>query len=83
MKKNKIQFRYIIKCQDQPLKNCLSPRDRKMLSKLYHRLRREERVVLKSESKIKDEKIFLIGNVIERRNLCYYRELIWRKGNNV
>ena len=55
-----------------------------MSPKLYCGLRREERMVLKSESKIRGEKFFfLIGNAMERRDLYYYHELIWRKGNGV
>ena len=54
-----------------------------MFLKLYRGLRKEEKMVLESESKIKDEKNFLIGNIIERRDLYYYREFIWRKGNSV
>ncbi len=54
-----------------------------MPPKPYRRLRREERVVLENESKMKSEKIFLVGNTAERRNLCYHREFIWRKGNGV
>ena len=54
-----------------------------MFLKLYRRLRREEKVVLESESKMKGEKFFLVGNAIERRDLCYHYEFIWRKGNGV
>ena len=83
MKKNEVQFRHIARHQDQPYKSRPLPRDGKMPPKLYRRLKREEKVGLKSESRIKDEKFFLVGNAIERRDLYYYRELIWRKGNSV
>ncbi len=54
-----------------------------MFPKLYCGLKREERMVLESESKMRGEKFFLVRNVAERRDLYYYRELIWRKGNDV
>jgi len=83
VKKNEVQFHYITGRQDQFHGSCPLLWDGKMFPKLYCKLRREERVVLESESKIKGEKKIFVGNVVERRNLCYYREFIWRKGNSV
>ncbi len=54
-----------------------------MFPKLYCKLRKEEKVVLESESKMKGEKFFLIKNAMERRDLYYYCEFIWRKGNGI
>ncbi len=54
-----------------------------MLPKLYRGLKREEKVVLESESKIKGEKIFFVGNVVEKRDLYYHYEFIWKKGNGI
>jgi len=47
-----------------------------MPPKLYRGLKREKRVVLESESKMKGEKKNFVGNVAERRNLYYHHEFI-------
>jgi len=59
MKKNKVQFRYVTERQNQLYGSCPLPRSRKILPKLYRGLKREKKVVLENESKIKDEKKIL------------------------
>jgi hypothetical protein len=76
MKKNEIQLRYIAGRQDQPYRSRPPLRGGKIPPKLCRGLRKEKRVVLESESKMKGEKFFLVGNVVEKQDLCYYRELI-------
>ena len=83
MKKNEVQLYYIIGCYNQPYRSYPPLRGGKISPKLYRRLKKKEKVVLESESKIKGEKFFLVGNAVEKRDLYYYREFIWRKGNGV
>ncbi len=40
-------------------------------------------MVLENESKIKDKKFFFIENAIEKRDLYYHYELIWKKRNDI
>ena len=76
MKKNEVQLHYIAGRYNQPYRSYPLLRGRKISPKLYHKLKKEKKVVLKNESKIKDENFFLVGDTIERRDLYYYREPI-------